>query len=220
MGQIEDLLERPRRYSNVDGMDECGAGFYCLGCALILWLMVRTPARSFWHEITLLIFAGLVCAIRYGTKAIKRHVTYPRTGFVEYRSTGLRTVKIVSAISSALVTVGVALVMRRHWEIATPVSLVGIVLAGVYLYRMAGAVRWKWVVGGAIAAGAVAIALLPANVIEGLAVGTAGDHPFGARMEGAVLLSLLVYGTILLVSGGISFGLYLRRTQPPAGESR
>jgi hypothetical protein len=33
---------------------------------------------------------------------------------------------------------------------------------------------------------------------------------------GAWLLSILAYGAIMLVSGGISFVLYLRHTQPPA----
>ena len=41
-------------------------------------------------------------------------------------------------------------------------------------------------------------------------------HPGRGRLDGAILLSLMVYGTLLLISGGISLWLYLRHTQAPA----
>jgi hypothetical protein len=37
---------------------------------------------------------------------------------------------------------------------------------------------------------------------------------------GAFLLTMMFYGTVLLVSGGFSFWLYLRHTEAPAQEAQ
>ena len=85
--QIGNLLDRPKRYSNIDGVVELGGGFMCLGFALLQWLQVHAPRHSVWHRIWVCcIYAGLMFSImHYGSRAIKQRITYPRTGFVEYR---------------------------------------------------------------------------------------------------------------------------------------
>ena len=50
-------------------------------------LQAHTPREAIWNQMYgFLIYVGIMLAvIHYGSKAIKTHVTYPRTGFVEYR---------------------------------------------------------------------------------------------------------------------------------------
>jgi hypothetical protein len=209
MDQVGNLLDRPRLYYNIDGLGELGGGVMCLGYALLLWLLIHSPANSVLHQISIFAFIGLMLVVHYGTKAIKTHITYPRTGFIEYRKLW-RTTIIAMAIG-ALVPVGLKLAYGRQWDIATPASLMGLVFAPAYAWHFARAVRWKWLVVWAIVLGSLVIAFLPADV-----PGVLADDSAAA---GTILLSLMVYGTLLLISGGISFWLYLRHTEAPAPEA-
>src|ERR1019366_6838516 len=87
MDQIESLLQRPKLYNNIDGVGELGMGFMLLGFALLMWLQVHSPGSAIWHKVyvvlPLILLLGSI--IDQGSKAIKRHITYPRTGFVEYK---------------------------------------------------------------------------------------------------------------------------------------
>ncbi len=103
---------------------------------------------------------------------------------------------------------------------ATLASLTGLAFAPAYAYHFARAVRWKWIVAGAIAAGSVVIALLPVDLLTALADLQPGDRPDLAHLAGTVLVSLMVYGTVLLISGSLSFWLYLRHTQAPVQEGQ
>lgn len=193
MSPIDHLLDRPRLYHNIDGLAELGAGIFCVGFALIFWLLSQSPAKSVWHQISILLFAALMLLIHYGTKAIKTRITYPRTGLVEYRK-DWRATAIATGLGM-IVPVLLLAAFRRRWDMTTLVSLLGIPFAASYAYHIARAVRWKWIVVWAMAANSLAIAVLSTDA------------------SGAVLASLLVYGTMLLISGGISFRLYLRHTQ-------
>ncbi|HEY1495110.1 MAG TPA: hypothetical protein VGF49_11235, partial [Candidatus Solibacter sp.] len=97
--------------------------------------------------------------------------------------------------------------------------LAGLVFAAAYGYHFAGAVRWKWVIAGAMAVASFAIGFLPADILGALG-SESPAHPDRATLLGTILLSLMVYGTLLLISGGISLWLYLRHTQPPAQEGQ
>jgi len=118
------------------------------------------------------------------------------------------------------VAVGLIIASRRHWDITTPASLIGLVFAASYAYHIARPVRWKWVVVWAIALGSLVIAFLPADVLGALANDSSAAHPVGAKLTGTILLSLMIYGTMLLVSGGISFWLYVRHTQAAVREGQ
>jgi hypothetical protein len=214
MDEVRDLLDRPRLYHNVDGLGELGVSVMSLGYALLLWLLMRSPADSVWHRTSFFAFVGLMLLIHYGTKAIKTHITYPRTGFVEYRRRW-RT-SAIAAVGGALAAAGLAVGFRRHWDISMLLSLGGLVLAAVYGYNFARAVRWKWGIAGAMAVAAIAIAILPADILGALGSESPVAHLDRAKSLGAILLFLVVCGTMLLVSGGISLWLYLRHTQAPA----
>jgi hypothetical protein len=116
--------------------------------------------------------------------------------------------------------VGLVIASRRHWDITTPASLIGLVFAAAYAYQIARPVRWKWVVVWAMTLGSLVIAFLPADVLRALANDSWVTHPVRTRLVGTILLSLMIYGTMLLISGGISLWLYVRHTQAPAQEGQ
>jgi len=224
--QVERLMERPLLYNNVDGVGELGIGFMFVCYALLQWLQINSPANAIWHRMDVfLVWVGLMSlAIHYGTKGIKQHFTYPRTGFVEYpkRVTVWRPM-VLGAGVSLLIVAGIALAARSHWGIwrshggmMTPVALAGLAIANSYAYGFARPVRWKWAVTGVIAVGSFVISLLPASVLRAATGSMSSFGPFSARSLGAWWLVITFYGAIFLISGGISFVLYLRHTQKAA----
>jgi hypothetical protein len=189
-------VARPRSYDNVDGVGELSVGVMCVGYALILRVLIDAPAESAWHRYVVFEFFGLVALIHYGAKAIKTRITYPRTGFVEYRKQ--RGVAAIAAGLGALAAAGIWVGFRRHWNPPlAAASLVGPALAVAYGWRFAAAVRWKWAVAGAMAAASVGMEFVAQDA------------------GGALFLTLTACGAMLIISGGISFGLYLRRTETP-----
>jgi hypothetical protein len=77
MDQVGNLLKRPKAYNNIDGTGELAMGFYFLGSALLMWLLLNTPKDAIWHQnmyVFFLIwvgFSGLMnVIISYGIKAI------------------------------------------------------------------------------------------------------------------------------------------------------
>jgi lysylphosphatidylglycerol synthetase-like protein (DUF2156 family) len=222
MDQVERLMQRPLLYNNIDGVGELALGFFFLGYVLIQRLPFHS---SIWRRYGVLLgFLLLIAAIHYGVKAIKKHITYPRTGFVEYQKRGyIWKGAIAGAVVGLFFGLILVLAARSHWKIGpshwiltTPAALIGLVLTAGYAYKIAKAVRWKWAVAAAMAISSVAIAMIPEGVI-GAAVGRRSaavtTHEW---IFGALLLTFAFYGAILLISGGISFVLYLRHTQPAA----
>jgi hypothetical protein len=223
MDQVGSLLNRPKFYYNIDGVGELGCGFMCLGFALLLWLQVHSPSGAIWHQMYAFVIymAVMLSIIHYGTKAIKNHITYPRTGFVEYRKRNtVWRPGIIAAFISPLALGGLFVAHRYHWNMTASVPLFGLLLAASYGYGIARAVRWKWVVVWAMTLVSFVIAFLPASSFDALADDSWVTHPVRTKLVGAFLLYLMIYGGMLLISGGISFWLYLRHTQAPAQESQ
>jgi len=227
MDRVESLLKRPTAYGNVDGTGELGMGFMCLGYALITWLQLHTPKDAIWNQMyVLFIWVGsMVAMIHFGTKAIKNHITYPRTGFVAYRTQNRIWTAIIASVVSALSVAGLVLAAHSHWHIVMPVFFIGLFFAAGYAFGIArsGSVnalfRWKWVVVLAQVIGSLLIALLPEDLTATVSGGSSLSTWFSASSAGAYLLWLMLYGTLLLISGVISFWLYLRHTQAPAKEA-
>lgn len=222
MDQVGDLLERPKLYHNIDGLGELNMGFMFLSVALLLWFQAHTPEDAIWHQMYFfLIYVGvMLAAIHYGTKAIKTHITYPRTGFVEYRRRYRWLGVVVTGALTALTIPVLIFAARRHWDVTALPSLFGLVLAAGTTYRFARTVRWKLVVVVTMTAASLAIALLPPSYFGALADDSWTTHPVRTKLVGGFLLTLIVYGALWLISGGISFWLYLRHTQGPAQENQ
>jgi hypothetical protein len=221
MNQIGSLLDRPKSYYNIDGVGELSIAFLCLSCALLEWQQVRSREGSVWNQpYTLWIYFTLMASIiHYGSKAIKKHITYPRTGWVEYRTRDtIWKPMIISFAFSTIVSVVLFIRLKSHWDITTPLSLAGLVLAASYAHSFARTLRWKWVVAWAMAIVSIVIALLPADLIGAMANHSWITAYVPAKVVGALWLSMAAYGTMLLISGGISFWLYLQKTQAPAAE--
>jgi hypothetical protein len=210
MDQVDRMLDRPKLYYNIDGVGELGLGFGFLAFSLLGSMQVHAPKGSVWHSMYLfIIYLGLMyIIIKYGSKAIKKHITYPRTGFVEYRKHGTFWLPMAMTIG-ALTTVGLSIALRRHWDLTTLVVLYGLLLAGGYAYRLAWTVRWKWLVASAMAFISLLIAVFPRIWIW-----------LDPTWIGALWLTFMLYGALLLISGGISFWLYLCHTQAPAQENQ
>jgi|SRR5271166_2031815 len=223
MNQVESLLNRPKFYYNVDGVGELGVGVMGLSYSLYIWMGVHSSIHSVWNNLyPLFIFVAVMGAvIHYGTKAVKKYITYPRTGFVSYRKR--RTVLpalIVSIVCSVITGFGFSIALRRHLDITTPACLIlGLILSASYAWGIARAVRWKWVVVWALAFASTVVAFLPERVVSALADQSWVTRYFSARLVGAVLLYLFLYSTFMLVSGAISFCTYLRNAPKPPPES-
>ena len=226
MDQIEKLMQRPKFYGNVDGVGELGCSFAFLGLALLLWPQVGLPDDSIWNRMDVFfVCLGLLFLVsHYGTKAIKKHITYPRTGFAKYRT----EYTIWSLVPGIFGLIGIVLVLtlpsphgalahRSGWLSTIINAGVGLVLTVVYSINFARPIRWKWVVAGMMAFSAVAIASLPADVVAALDRNSRGAAWFTTdKLVGVFMFTVLFDGALLLISGGISFVLYLRQTQPAA----
>lgn len=216
MDQIKTYLERPKVYYNIDGVGELGIGFMCLAYGLFAWLQLHAPRNSVWHQsYTWLIYMfGMVAVIHYGSQAIKNRITYPRTGFVDYSPRDKYwTPMALGASGSALLAAGLYLAARQHWQISLA-PLIGLLFAASYI-RIARTVRWKWTVFVIMVLGTLVIALLPPDVLEDLANHTSPAPGISARTAAAWWLTFVLYGSLLFVSGGVSFWLYVQHTQPP-----
>lgn len=226
MGQIESLLDRPKLYNNIDGVGELGMGAMLLWFGLLFWVQVRSDSAVWHHGAALALLLVGCWGIDRGIKVIKKRITYPRTGFVEYRKRDVWRVVAVAVVLGGAVAAGITFAARSHWGtgphvgLTAPLALLGLVLAAAYAYGIARAVRWKWVVVAAIAVCSIVMAMLPADWAGALVGTSANARPFTPQNVAAWNALMFVYGVIFLISGAISFLLYLRHTQPPAAEEQ
>jgi hypothetical protein len=221
MDQVDELLNRPALYDNIDGIGELSLGLMCLSFTLFGWWNLRTPEGSIWHTLYgLFIYVAMtLLAIHFGGRAIRNRVTYRRTGFVAYRRDKYWLPLATALCISAVVPAAICLVARQRWETTAPVALVVLVFALGYV-RLARAVRWKWVVVSLMVAGAGVIAVLPMDVAESFANHAGLTPAIPAKLVGAFWLTVAVCGFVQIVSGAISFRLYLRNAPQPEQADR
>jgi len=207
---FQDLTARPKRYNNIDGTGEMGMGVMMLGFALIAYLQSILPAG--WrgkHDPVgmLLLFGGMFAVlglIKWGTKAIKKHITWPRTGYVAYRRDGKAwwTTYVVPAVGGAVIAAGFVFLMRQpHMMNLTRMVYLTIIVGShaVFIYRFGREHPWKWLVLAFTALGLLVIGLVvPGDISE-----------WGPPV-------LLFLGLVWLASGGATLFSYILRTQPPA----
>ena len=222
MDDLGKILNRPKEYQNIDGVEELGMSFFTLSCSLLLWVQTHTPRTSFWHTFYPMILLGFVMPfVNYlGGKAIKNHITYRRTGYIEYR--GKRKRWVVLAISfgiAILISGGLGMAIRHHFSMSTSFSLFGLVIAAIYI-PFALKVQWKWIVFLAMLGGTLTIAALPADLLDSAANHSHFGSALSSQALGAFWLIWTVNGVLFLTSGIVTFCLYLRHTQAAVGENR
>jgi hypothetical protein len=204
---IQQYMERPKRYVNIDGTGEMGVGVCLLGLLLPGYLQAILPKDSIWRhgfpswllfQFTVIAFC---CLGYFGSKAIKKYLTYPRTGYVALRSPkNFSWVRVaLFFIGVAVITVGMGLAARRM-AIAPPrLAMVGMCVVSwcVMGLLLAGASRWKWFVYGLLALSLAATFLTT-------------DGKFQDAAQRGMLLAACTY----LASGAATFYLYIRGTKP------
>ena len=210
--QIRDYTRRPKLYENVDGTAELFFGvMYCLGGWLGSEVESLMPAESFWGKghpghFVIMIWLGLVLGAGYwGTRAIKRRITFPRTGYVAQRQAkGSRVLfGVAAAAIGAAVVVLLALLGKGHHFEAGRIALLTFLVApyaGFAVIARHGH-PWKLAVAAGLALGLTAFDI-------------SGPHaPF-------VHWANLIVGLVWLASGGITLLLYIRRTRAPEPEAQ
>ena len=184
--QIQDYLSRPARYANIDGSNELSCGAMCCGFASSDWLHAATARNSLWHRpwVQASYMLAVVLLIHFAGKALKRYVTYPRTGYVAYPETAKRRMTpLIAAALAAAAALGAAVVVRGGLRMAT---LLGAVNLLFYLVAAQPLRPWKYGFPLLIAASTIWVPDVHA---------------------------LVFFGSAFLASGVITFTLYLRQTR-------
>lgn len=220
---IQDYMRRPKRYDNIDGTGEMAFGLMMLGFTVEGYLLAVLPKDSIWrHEFVFLAGVLLMVGLMlWGSNAIKKHITWPRTGYVIYgipekpqrtwRTVWMRMATLVVLtvfISAVIIAAGVACLKLfgdgHDWNslIWTGYAVFWVALYAFWIYKMERNHSWKWLVLLFMAAGLVTIAFIAHGEI--------------VRSR---WLMLLFVSLTWLASGGVTLYLYIRHTQPPVQES-
>lgn len=214
--ELQNYLERPKRYDNIDGTGEISMGVMLLGFALLGYLQAVLPKDSRWRNgfasllLMYLILIPVLALGYWGGQAIKKHITWPRTGYVAYRRDGKSwwTAVVATFVVSVVVGAGftcLVILARRHDSISLPRMFMLVTWVPGYafwIYHMGREHPWKWLVLLFMALGLLVIDLIvPGDVVELF-------RP----------VSLLV-GLTWLGSGVATLYSYIRHTQPPAPEA-
>jgi hypothetical protein len=213
---LSDLALRPKIYDNVDGTAELSMGLMVLAFAVIALLapvfgkLKFLPAGLAGLLIpmygTLLLFMAIGAFLR---KAIKKHITYPRTGYaanLTLRRWGKKTwwLAVLGTAGSGAVAMAVALaaglLQKHHETIWIRFMMIPLFVApyAFFTSRLSPEHGWKNYLAAAMAAGLLVIALLaPGGIIE---------------LSGPVLFfSAMTW----LASAVVTLVIYIRNTERP-----
>ena len=136
---ISDVEQRVRRYWYVDGFGELvGGGGMCL------LLAIYFAAQQYFGDDSLmgnLLQASLVLVLIGGMFFVRRlintaklHVTYPRTGYVEYsQPTNKRLMSVLSAVVGMIMAMTFVFIVRQFNRIDAMVAVSGAVM-GIILF--------------------------------------------------------------------------------------
>jgi hypothetical protein len=202
---IDQAANRTRRYWYVDGLNEIAFGGLCILLGIYFQVQGSSQISSWVRE---MLEAGLVLFILAGVfllyklvNFLKERITYPRSGYVSYRqpnairrlATGLLAATIASVMSAVLMIAPAGL----DWM----AGLTGVALSAVWLF-----IAWRLQLSRFLA---LCLVSLGGGIILGL-----------KQLDGitGIAAIYLLEGAALLVSGGITFWVYLQTTQP-AGET-
>lgn len=206
--QIDVIIKKTQRYWYVDGLSEIGAGVVIFLSGLFYLLVWRLPLQEakallLGLGMPLLIIAGCV-GVRWLVGQAKERITYPRTGYIEYRrpKSGRRWVVglvagVISAGTTAILINFMPAVLERFIIAFTGVLVffsLSLLSLRVGVWRLMGA-------GAAALAGGLAASWL--------------DLPYPLN----IALFLCAFGSAFLVSGGLTLRNYLARTRLPAQEN-
>jgi hypothetical protein len=196
--QLTDYLARPRRYENIDGLLEASAGLTFMGWALCMYVQYQHlfPGSGWIMLVTAFFIWPRI--VRRWMNSLKQRFTYPRTGFAQPKgpSKKKRIISVATAAIFPILSIASWRLLRGHSPAIWYAFFWGFVSIYGYLrlnwQRMPA--RWPF----------VAVLLVTA-----LVAGARGKD-FTDVMEwqfGAL-------GAVMLVSGALTFRLYLLHTRP------
>lgn len=201
---VNEWMQRPLRYWYIDGLSEMAAGLLFVLIALLYFSVTLFPedsSMSNWllgiGQPALILLAGW--GLRKAVNALKERVTYPRTGYVEYRQpTGNRRWPrlILLGLVSGLVAAVVALLAGRLTARLIPL-LIGIILAAYLVYMTANSGVIRLYINAAF------------TFLIGLAV-TVLNPP----EELLMVCFMAAFGLLWLITGAITLVRYLGSTRP------
>jgi hypothetical protein len=233
--KLQDSRSRPKRYDKNDGTGEMVVGIMAMGFALLGSLPAILPQNSIWRHgfaDTLLFFA--VVLLIYGLmqwvpRAIKRRITWPRTGYVTYHFGGptaksrrwlwtlMAVILVLSFFNGAIVAYltrppdlgssaphGVALGGRQDWIYIEWIGVAALYVAfyGWLFCRKDRTYPWKRLVLLFMVLGLFVIAVV-----------APGDFAAIGR------LMVLFTGLTWIGSGGVTLYLFVRHTERPTQET-
>lgn len=204
-------MGRPRRYANIDGTGEINLGLGCLGIALLIHVQSVLAKDSVWRNglggllLMLLVLGPALALGHWGGKAIKKHITWPRTGYVAYRRDGAAWWRryIAPVVMGGVVAAGFELLVRRPEMMSVTRVVYLAVFAGAYaVFVLRSECWWKWLVW----------------LLMGLGLLTIGASVPGDVEELAQPVMLFL-GLVWLGLGGATLYWYIRHTEPGAPEA-
>lgn len=207
MDTYDDVKRRTLRYWYVDGLVEIMVGFvFFLLALLMVFAAVLSPSPVVKWLLgvgqPVLILSGMWAggrAVRY----FKERITYPRTGYVEYkrvkprRRWGKAVLGLIIGFSVAVLAAGFASRISDTW--LPMMMVVPIALFVVYLAIYFGLIRFYPAAAAIFLSGFLPILL-------------------GIHDSLATALILAAVALVWWVSGGLALRSYLRHTTAPSGE--
>ncbi|MBL8101060.1 MAG: hypothetical protein JNM02_00885 [Anaerolineales bacterium] len=201
------VQQRVMRYWYIDGLGELvgGGGVFFV-------LALYFSAQQYFGEDSLvggllqaglfLILVGSFVFVRRLIASLKMRVTYPRTGYVEYRASRQNRILMgaLAALSAAAMSGVIVLIVRSFDAIDTMVAMTGILVAVILLVKQV----WSTRMPRFYFLGAISLILGGILSVSGFARG----YNLG-----------LFYGFMSIafaVSGGITLKNYLRENPLPA----
>ena len=203
--QVRDYLMRHKRYDNIDGTTEMGFG---------LLIYLGFPIGGYVSSILekncrFAVFTLMFGLVFWGTKAIKKHITWPRTGYMAPRKvTQPIAPLILFMLGTAVAAAGLFFVVRYarpHNAVMLPriMGIAAFVATYAFLVsRLSKEHPWKRF---------VALFLADSLVVYAIARPGVSNAEFFQPV-------MIFTGIVWLASGGITLYLYIRRTEPPAPE--
>lgn len=157
---LDDLARRPLRYWNVDGLPELMVGLLWIAWGGAWLIGQRIPPGSPWNVYWLVMPPTLAAsgfAVMWATRRLKERLTFPRTGYVEWKEPGrgARLGAAAVAIAAALALAVMILTgnMRQMEQMATPVLSVILSLSFVVASLKQRAPHYLALAGVAVALG-------------------------------------------------------------------
>jgi hypothetical protein len=119
---LKEIERRPKQYWNADGLPDLLFGFVWILWGIGFLLPELLPAGSWqpyysWVSLTLMVVSGYVA--NWAIKKLKQRLTFPRTGYVEWRKPSVGA-RVAVMILAAAVAIGTALLAShgKGWGIA------------------------------------------------------------------------------------------------------